>query len=82
VPLDVELKVVGRIVKQEGRVFEGTGEILLPGGEVAATGSGRYLKLPIGRIADVDAFTADWRVNPVPTDPAEITLPPPKPVAQ
>jgi acyl-coenzyme A thioesterase PaaI-like protein len=82
VPLDVELKVVGRIVKQEGRVFEGTGEILLPGGEVAATGSGKYLRLPIGRIADVDAFAADWRVNPLPTDPGEIPLPPPKPVAQ
>ncbi len=58
VPLGVELKVVGRIVKQEGRVFEGTGEILLPGGEVAATGAGKYLRLPIGRIADVDAFAA------------------------
>ena len=82
VPLDVELKVVGRIVKQAGRVFEGTVEILLPNGEVAATGSGTYLKLPIGRIADVDAFAADWRVDPLPTDPGEIALPPPKPVAQ
>jgi acyl-coenzyme A thioesterase PaaI-like protein len=75
VPLDVELKVVGRIVKQEGRVFEGTGEILLPSGEVAATGSGKYLQLPIGRIADVDVFAAGWRVNPLPTDPGEIPLP-------
>ena len=75
VPLDVELKVVGRIVKQEGRVFEGTGEILLPGGEVAAIGTGKYLRLPIGRIADVDLFAADWRVNPLPTDPGEIPLP-------
>ena len=82
VPLDVELTVVGRIVKQEGRVFEGTGEILLPGGEVAATGTGKYLELPIGRIADADAFAADWRVDPRPTDPDEIPLPPPKPVAQ
>jgi len=77
VPLDVELTVVGRIVRHEGRVFEGTGEILLPGGEVAATGTGKYLKLPIGRIADADAFAADWRVDPRPTDPAEIPLPPP-----
>jgi acyl-coenzyme A thioesterase PaaI-like protein len=75
VPLDVELKVVGRIVRQEGRVFEGTGEILLPDGEVAATGSGKYLRMPISRIADVGAFVADWRVVVQPGDPGEIALP-------
>jgi acyl-coenzyme A thioesterase PaaI-like protein len=75
VPLDVQLKVVGRIVRHEGKVFEGTGEILLPGGVVAASGVGKYLRLPIGRIADVDAFAADWRVHLLPTDPGEIPLP-------
>ena len=30
VPLDQELRVVGRITKQNRRLFEGTGEILLP----------------------------------------------------
>ena len=32
---------MGRIVSEEGRVFAGTGEILLPDGEVAATGAGQ-----------------------------------------
>ena len=40
VPLDVELRAVGRIVRQEGRVFEGTGEVLLPDGQVAAPAPG------------------------------------------
>jgi acyl-coenzyme A thioesterase PaaI-like protein len=75
VPLGVELKVVGRIVKEEGRIFEGTGELLLPGGEVAATGAGKYLRLPIDRIADFDAAAQEWRVTALPTDPADITLP-------
>jgi acyl-coenzyme A thioesterase PaaI-like protein len=75
VPLGVELKVVGRIVKEEGRIFEGSGEILLPDGEVAATGAGRYLRLPIGRIADFDAAAQEWRVNALPTDPGDIPLP-------
>jgi len=70
VPLGVELRVVGRIVKEEGRVFEGTGEILLPDGEVAATGSGKYLKLPLGRIVDFDAVAEEWRVVDSPADPA------------
>jgi uncharacterized protein (TIGR00369 family) len=72
VPLDTELRVVGRIVKEEGRSFEGTGEILLPGGEVAATGLGRYVKLPIDRIADFDAAAQEWRVVDRPGDPREI----------
>jgi acyl-coenzyme A thioesterase PaaI-like protein len=75
VPLGVELRVVGRIVKEEGRVFEGTGEILLPDGEVAATGVGKYVKLPLSRIADFDADEQEWRVTASPTDPLEIPLP-------
>ncbi len=72
VPLDTELRVVGRIVKEEGRYFEGTGEILLPGGEVAATGTGRYAKLPLDKIADFDATEQEWRVVPSPSDPAAV----------
>ncbi len=72
VPLDTELRVIGRIVKEEGRYFEGTGEILLPGGDVAATGTGRYAKLPLERIADFDAAEQEWRVVEKAEDPAEI----------
>jgi acyl-coenzyme A thioesterase PaaI-like protein len=74
VPLDAELRVVGRIVRDEGRFFEGTGEILLPDGQVAATGSGRYMKLPIEKIADFDPDEQDWRITRFPSDPEEIPL--------
>ena len=72
VPLDTELRVVGRIVKEEGRYFEGRGEVLLPGGEVAATGTGRYVKLPIEKIADFDTAAQEWRVVEGAADPEEI----------
>jgi uncharacterized protein (TIGR00369 family) len=72
VPLDTELRVIGRIVKEEGRYFEGTGEILLPGGEVAAAGTGRYVKLPIEKIADFDRDEQEWRVVARTDDPTEI----------
>jgi uncharacterized protein (TIGR00369 family) len=72
VPLDAELRVIGRIVKEEGRYFEGSGEILLPGGEVAAAGTGRYVKLPLEKIADFDATEQEWRVVERPGDPGEI----------
>ncbi len=75
VPIGVELRVVGRIVSEEGRVFAGTGEILLPDGEVAASGEGKYVKLPLSRIADFDAEEQEWRVAALPTDPETISLP-------
>jgi acyl-coenzyme A thioesterase PaaI-like protein len=75
VPLGVELRVVGRVVKLEGRVYEGSGEILLPDGEVAAAGAGRYVMLPLERIAPFEAGDRDWRVVESPGDPVEIPLP-------
>jgi hypothetical protein len=56
-------------------VFAGTGEILLPDGEVATTGEGKYVKLPLSRIADFDAVEQEWRVVQCDGDPAAIDLP-------
>ena len=33
---------------------QGTGELLLPGGTVAAEGYGKYIKMPLNKIADFD----------------------------
>ncbi|MCX6137089.1 MAG: PaaI family thioesterase [Ignavibacteriales bacterium] len=74
VPLDQELRVVGRITSENSRLFEGTGEVYLPDGDVAATGSGKYLKLPISKIADFDEVEQEWRVNTTPSDPMSIDL--------
>lgn len=59
VPLDSEIRAVGRITKDSRRLVEGSGEILLPDGSVAVEAHGRYLKMPIDRIADGD-FDAEW----------------------
>jgi acyl-coenzyme A thioesterase PaaI-like protein len=75
IPTDQELRVVGRITRDEGRLFEGTGELLLPDGEVAATGFGKYMKLPLSRIADFDALEQEWKVVPSDRDPQVIPLP-------
>ncbi len=74
VPLDVELRVVGRITKDDGRFFEGSGEILLPDGDVAVTGRGKYLRLPLTKIADFDAAEQEWKVTSYPDDPRAIDL--------
>jgi acyl-coenzyme A thioesterase PaaI-like protein len=58
VPVCKELKVVGRLTSVNGRVFEGTGEIILENGEAAVTGWAKYLKMPIEKIAG-DSIDAD-----------------------
>jgi acyl-coenzyme A thioesterase PaaI-like protein len=79
VPLGVDLRVVGRIVKDSSRFFEGTGEILLPDGTVAVEGRGRYLRMPLERISDSYAEREGWRVVASADDPAAIPVEGPDP---
>ncbi len=79
VPLGGELRAVGRIVKDSSRFFEGTGEILLPDGTVAVEGRGRYLRMPLERIAASYAEAEDWRVVPSPDDPPALAVEGPVP---
>jgi uncharacterized protein (TIGR00369 family) len=59
VPLGDEVHAIGRITRDTSRLFEGTGEIVLPDGTVAVEASGRYMKMPIEKIADGD-FSLEW----------------------
>ena len=68
VPLGVELHAVGRITRERSRIFEGTGEILLPDGSVAVEASGKFVKLPPEALSEFDVEREEWRV--VPDEPA------------
>jgi len=70
VPLDDEIVAHGRITKDSGRIFEGSGEIRLADGTVAVEAKGRYLRLPINQIAEGD-FDSQWFADPRPL-PEEI----------
>ena len=59
VPLDEDVHAVARITRDRGRLFEGSGEIVLADGTVAVSATGRYMKLPIDKIADGD-FDEEW----------------------
>ena len=74
VPLGEELRVVGRITRDSRRIFEGTGEILLPNGEVAVEGTGKYIKLPLDQIADFDYAEQEWKAVLDEDDPKTIEL--------
>jgi acyl-coenzyme A thioesterase PaaI-like protein len=74
VPLGEELRVVGRITKENRRLFEGTGEILLPDGQIAVEGFGKYIKLPLDEIADFDYEEQEWKQVLGPEDPQTIDI--------
>lgn len=74
VPLDREIRVVGRIVSDGKRTFAGSGEILLEDGSVAIEGAGKYLKMDITKIADFDHEGEQWRVVADANDPETVAL--------
>ncbi|MBN1298824.1 MAG: PaaI family thioesterase [Actinobacteria bacterium] len=74
IPLNVELKAICRLTNENSRFFEGTGEIILPDGNIAATAKGKYLKMPISKIADFDLEENEWAVVNSAADPDKIDI--------
>lgn len=74
VPLTEEIRVIGRITNEAPRYFEGTGEILLSDGSVAIEGHGKFIKLPLEKIADFDFDEQEWKVTPSLNDPEYVEL--------
>ena len=64
VPLGVELTAVGRINHEANRFFEGTGELYLPDGTVAAEATGKFVKLDMQRLGLFDPEREQWYVRP------------------
>jgi uncharacterized protein (TIGR00369 family) len=76
IPTDATLKAIGRVTRDTRKIFEGSGEILLPDGSVAAEGSGKYLKMPVGNIADEEFLAREWYRIEDEDEPAEIEIGP------
>ena len=74
VPYDIELKAVGRITGDNGRIFQGSGEIYLPNGEVAVSAEGRYLRRRLDQITDSEFIANEWW-TPGEEAPQEIVIP-------
>ena len=74
VPYDQPVIILGRLTRNSRMLFEGEGEIILPNGEVAATATGKYMKMPIEKIAGTDGLDFGWRL-PEDDVPAELEIP-------
>ncbi|MBN2762291.1 MAG: PaaI family thioesterase [Bacteroidales bacterium] len=76
IPLGQELKIVGRVTREGNRFFEGTGEIVLPNGEIAVSAEGKYMKADINRVTNESLLSEeDWFLADNPDDPTEIEIP-------
>ncbi len=75
IPLGQEVKVVGRVTSEGSRTFEGTGEIILPNGDIAVSAEGKYMKVPIDRITNDQFLDDQWFLMENPDDPSEIEIP-------
>lgn len=74
VPLETELRCVGRLIRNQRLLFEAEGEILLPDGTVAATAHGKYMKQPLAVISS-DFSGERLMYNSYPDDKTAIELP-------
>lgn len=76
VPTDYELKVVGRITSDSRRIYEASGELILPDGSVAATAQGRYMKLSLEAISrqSENFLENEWGAMPSEEVPSSITI--------
>ena len=63
-PLGGKIRCVARLTRDTRRLFEGSGEILLPDGSVAVEASGKYVKMTIAEIADDDFVEREWFADP------------------
>lgn len=63
VPLNEELKVIGRITNDKGKIFEGSGELLLSNGEVAVVATGKYMKRDVTQIVNNNFTSDEWFVS-------------------
>ncbi|NLB53927.1 MAG: PaaI family thioesterase [Syntrophomonadaceae bacterium] len=75
VPLGKELRVTAWLTRDTSRLFEGCGEILLENGEVAVSGHGKYMKIPMEKMTEFDPAEEEWLVSHNDSDPLSIDLP-------
>ncbi|MGL4914300.1 MAG: PaaI family thioesterase [Romboutsia sp.] len=60
VPTDSSIKIVGRITKENRKLFEGSGEVILPNGEIAVTATGKFMKMAVDKITGESFDKDEW----------------------
>lgn len=60
IPTNATVKAIGRITKDSRKLFEGTGEVVLEDGQVAAEAWAKYMKVPLDQATDDEFVESQW----------------------
>ncbi len=74
VPIDKPIKAVARTTRNTRLLFEGTGEILLEDGSVAATGHAKYYKMSIEKLAKETGADDSLMLDDLSEAPKEVEI--------
>jgi uncharacterized protein (TIGR00369 family) len=74
VPTGATLRAVGRLTRNTRKLFEGSGEILLPDGSVAVECAGKYVKMRPDELVDVEFLDREWYRIEDEGEPSEMDL--------
>lgn len=74
VPLDKPVKTIARITRNTRLIFEGTGELILEDGSIAATGYAKYVKMSIEKIASDTGGDNSVIIEDTTDAPAEVEI--------
>ncbi|MFV0518599.1 MAG: PaaI family thioesterase [Aminipila sp.] len=75
VPTEANLKGVAHITRNSRKIFEGVGQILLEDGSVAVEATGKYMKMPVEKLAEGNFVESEWYLLEGEEDPDSIELP-------
>ncbi len=74
-PLDIELKALARVDKENRLLYEGSGEIYLPDGTLAAKAHGIFMKMTAEKIQiGPDFFSEEWFLDESTPCPKELKI--------
>jgi len=74
VPLDKPVKAVARITRNTRLIFEGTGEIILEDGTVAAIGYAKYVKMSLDKMANETGSNGSMMIEDNTEGPLEVEI--------
>ncbi len=72
VPIDKPIKTIARITRNTRLLFEGTGEIILEDGSIAATGYAKYYKMSLEKLAKETGANDSLMMDDLSQAPAEV----------
>ncbi len=75
IPLDEELRAMGRITRDTRRIYEGEGEIFLSSGEIAVSATAKYFKVPLEANDHIEEQRNEiWETSTFVKEPVEIEI--------